>query len=104
MRSYTPRHNRPNSYRKIAQPEGHNSAEFLDVVWLWSRAHWRQLYDGGRNGVYRPQSNLRPGWYVVRRCDCHRGEVVIPRPYAREEQAFDAVRLLVDASMMFGTV
>ena len=81
----------------------HNSAQYLDAVWLDNHAQWRQLYDQGRVGGYRPRCTLAPGWYVLRVCVCHRGEVVVRRPYASVQTARACVQLLVDTAVVLGT-
>lgn len=97
---------RPGTYRRIdPRPEcerlGHNSGQYLDVVWLNNNEDWRTRYGLVRWRGFQPK--VTPGWYVVRSCPCRRGEIVRLEPYATEGEAIACRALLIEAQFVFDT-
>src|SRR5690348_9392962 len=79
--------NQTDTYRKLPDDtaciaEGHNSAQYLDVVWLENIAHWSdvyQIYVRRRGRRTTQPGGLAAGWYVVRICPAHRGSIISRR-------------------------
>lgn len=91
-----------NELERALAPISHNSRRFLAPVHLHDTVQWYSLYGHGRVGNYRPW-RVDPGWYIIRLCACHYGELVVVRPYSDRVEAEAGIWLLVNTAHQLGT-